>query len=705
MISKELLMELFSEEIPAPMQGDAVKNFNTLFTKKMIRRGIPFGSVHTYVTPRRLVLHVQDLPEKQQDWEEERRGPRIDAPSSAIEGFLASAGVTLKECEQRETPKGAFYFLILKKKGQEVRSILPEIMREIIYEFPWPKSMRWAESQRSWVRPLHSGVCVFDGQAVPFEVPMGAEGNPDAPCISFNNTSYGHRFLNPEPFKVKNFAQYNSELRARHVILDQEERKKEILERAQKLAKEMGYQLRHDPGLIEEVAGLVEWPVLLAGSIDPSFMSLPPEVLVTSMRVHQRYFALETREGKLAPSFIVVANTMTRDEGKKIIIGNERVLKARLSDAQFFYEQDKKISLEEHAQKLQNVIFHDSLGTMAEKVERLKISAEFLAPKFDLSPEICRKWIEILKADLVTEMVGEFPELQGTMGKYYAIAEGADPETAQVIEEHYSPKGSQDQLPVSELGRFLALIDRFDTLIGFFAVGIKPTGSKDPYALRRTTLGIIRLLEDEKKDFDFNDFLFRIYSCLREKPGIIPLESLNIRLREFFAERLKVYWQDQGIAPDVISAAFSVGQNDSLYVLKRRCQALQEFLKSKNEAGNALLSAYRRACNILRIEESNDQVDYRGEVDKSLLEEKAEAQLFETLQKLTPPLQEAFKSYDFMSVMNYLAMLKPVIDTYFNDVKVNADDPKIRSNRLKILSFFRLTIEKVADFSKIEDTL
>ena len=704
-MSKELLIELFSEEIPARMQADAAKNFKTLCSEKMTGREIPFGSVNTYVTPRRLVLHAQDLPEKQEDWEEERRGPRIDAPSPAIEGFLASAGVTLRECEQRKTPKGSFYFLTLKKQGQKIRDILPQVIREIIYEFPWTKSMRWAASRHSWVRPLHSGVCVFDEQTIPFEVLMGAEEDPDAPRVYFNDISYGHRFLNPEPFKVKNFTQYSRELRARHVILDQEERKAEILTEVQKLAEKMGYQLRHDPGLLEEVTGLVEWPVFFTGSIDPSFMSLPPKVLVTSMRIHQRYFALETPEGALASSFIIVANTRTRDKGKKIVLGNERVLKARLADAQFFYEQDKKISLQEHGKKLQNVIFHDLLGTMAEKVDRLKIAAEFLAPKFGISPGNCRKWIEILKADLVTEMVGEFPELQGTMGTYYAIAQGAEPQDAQAIEEHYSPRGSQDQLPASELGRFFALIDRFDTLIGFFAMGIKPTGSKDPYALRRTALGIIRLLEDEEKDFNFDDFLSWIYNCLREKPGIIPFESLDVQLREFFVERLKIYWRDQGISHDVMAAAFSVGRDDTLYVLKRRCQALQKFLKSKNETSNALLSAYRRACNIIRIEEGKDHFDYHGEVDKSLLEEKAEVQLFEALQKLAPSFQKAFKSHNFASVMNELAMLKPVIDTYFNDVKVNADNPKIRANRLRTLSFFRLTIEKIADFSKIEDTL
>ena len=705
--AKELLIELFSEEIPARMQAGAMENLKTLFSEKMSKRGIDFACANTYVTPRRLVLHVRGLPERQEDTQEERRGPRTDAPQSAIDGFLASTGLTLKDCERRETPKGAFYFATLKRKGEPLREILPEIVREIIHEFPWPKSMRWAGSRRTWVRPLHSGVCVFDGRTVSFDVRMGEETGHDVPCVPFGNLSYGHRFLNPDPFRVEDFAQYSRELHTRYVMIDREERKKAIVAQGQKLAEEVGCQWRHDSGLLEEVAGLVEWPVSYRGSIDPSFMRLPPEVLITSMRVHQRYFTLETPEGELAPYFIIVANTMTRNKGQDIVIGNERVLKARLSDATFFYEQDKKIPLIQHARKLQNIVFHERLGTMAEKTDRLKKAARTLAPKFGLNPDVCVQAAEILKADLTTEMVGEFPELQGIMGRYYALAEGLNPEIAQAIAEHYSPRGSQDQLPISALGRLLALIDRLDALVGFFAVNIKPTGSKDPYALRRAALGIIRLLEEEQADFNLDEAIYSLYATFTNSSEYKPVALLHFQLKEFLGERLKVYWREQGISHDVISAAFETGRTDSLYVLKRRCQALQDFLKgsSSNEVGAMLLSAYRRASNIVRIEERKDNLSHEGEVDVNLLEEPAEKRLFKTLQAITPSIQKDCAAHQFASAMNQLATLKPFVDAYFKDVIVNADIPEVRINRLRTLSLFRSTMEKIADFSKIEDTL
>jgi glycyl-tRNA synthetase beta chain len=708
-MGKELIIEFFSEEIPARMQKDAQENLKNLFIKKVQdQSSISFSSLEAYSTPRRLTLYVKGLQERQEDFAEERRGPRVDAPHTAVEGFLKANKASLEDCEQRETPKGNFYFLTVKKKGLDTRLILPNVLREIIYEFPWPKSMRWAASQHTWIRPLRSGVCVFDETPIEFEVWMGEEKNPEVPCIVFKDLSYGHRFLDPTPFQVKSFSQYKKELYNRHVILDPDERKEEILRQAQQLAAQKDCKLRADPLLLEEVVGLVEWPVLQIGAIDPCFMSLPDEVLLTSMRVHQRYFALEGSAGKLAPFFIFATNIKTSEKTENVIKGNERVLRARLSDAQYFYQKDKQTSLQDHAKKLENVIFHDALGTMAQKIERLETLAHFLAPSFELDTNTCKQAVKLVKADLVTEMVGEFPELQGTMGKYYALEEGIPFSLAHAIEEHYLPKDSLDALPCSSLGKLLAIVDRFDTLAGLLAIGIKPTGSKDPFGLRRATLALIRLLEIEQIDFDFDEFLRLLYNRLKETHAsslILSYEELNKQIRAFFAERLRIYWREQGFAHDVMSAAFGIGRDDSLYVLKKRCDSLQGFFKGSNKAGIALLAAYNRACNIIRIEESKDNTRYNGPVNPDLFSHQAETSLFASLQEISEPIQKALVSFNFTTAMDHLATLKPLIDTYFNDVKVNVENSEERSNRLRTLSFFRSTLEKIADFSKIEDTL
>ncbi|MEK9645477.1 MAG: glycine--tRNA ligase subunit beta [Alphaproteobacteria bacterium] len=696
----QLLLELFSEEIPARMQARASEDLQRLAVAAFKEVGLEHGETRAFVTPRRLTLVVDELPEKQPDLREERRGPRADAPEKAIEGFLKGNGVTRDQCEERETPKGTFLFAVVEKSGDATASVLPGLLSGVVGDLAWQKSMRWGTGAMRWVRSLQRVLCLFDGAPLALtlrnEVPCGAETS-------------GHRFLSPTPFEVTDFADYEARLCAEHVILDREERKAKIAEGAEKIAAEHGLTLKDDPGLLDEVAGLVEWPVVLSGRIDDAFMDVPDEVLITSMRAHQKYFSLLNADGSLAPRFVVVANTEAKDGGAAIVAGNERVLRARLSDAKFFWDQDRKATLESRVHNLAGSVFHAKLGTMAQKVERITALAGELAPFVpgcDAGDSM--RAARLAKADLVSEMVFEFPELQGTMGRYYALNDGEDVAVADAIAAHYSPAGPNDDCPTAPLSVAVALADKLDTLVGFFAVGETPTGSRDPYALRRAALGIIRLVLENKLRLPLRDAFRKAYWSYNEtvadfekrldgghKPKVLEQDLLD-----FFADRLKVHLREEGIRHDYISAIFALGGEDDLVRLMSRVDALSGFLAT-DDGGN-LLAAYKRASNIVAIEEKRDSASYDGDVAPDLLDRDEEKVLFDKLGSSAAGANAAIGAEEYVKAMEAMSGLRAPVDSFFDKVTVNADDADVRANRLRLLSQFRSTLGRIADFSQIE---
>jgi glycyl-tRNA synthetase beta chain len=690
----ELLLELLSEEIPARMQARAAEDLKRLVTDKLKEAGLSFARADAYATPRRLALVVDGLPARQPDQTEERKGPRVGAPEQAISGFLKSAGLaSLDQCEKRIVGKAEFWFAVTERKGQGTAAVLPALLTEAIAALPWPKSMRWATFRRAWVRPLQRIVCLLDGKPVTGELDLGGEE------VAFGDRTVGHRFRAPDPFSVTSFADFQTKLRERFVILDPAERRETIRRDAEKLAATEGLRVRDDGGLLDEVTGLVEWPVAMIGSIDAAFMDVPPEVLIVSMRTHQRYFALETSDGKLAPRFVVVANTPGDDGGKAIVAGNERVLRARLSDAKFFWEQDRKTPLADRVPALKARIFHAKLGSVADKVERMQALAVELAhyiPGADV--DRARSAALLAKADLASGMVGEFPELQGVMGRYYALAEGEKPEVADAIKEHYAPLGPNDKCPTAPTSVAVALADKLDTLVGFFAIDEKPTGSKDPYALRRAALGVIRIILENGLRLPLRAAVAHSFAAgiaRRDQQARVETELLA-----FFADRLKVALREQGVRHDLIDAVFALGGEDDLVRLVARVRALEAFLKS--EDGANLLTAYRRASNIVAIEEKKDGATYDGAVDEGALAAPEETGLARTLAASRPETESALKREDFAAAMRELAGTRGTIDAFFDRVTVNAPEAKLRANRLRLLSEIRRTLGRVADFSKIE---
>ena len=670
----ELLLELLSEEIPARMQPRAREDLQRLMAAALKEAGLEFSFMAAFSTPRRLALVVEGLPEAQPDISEERRGPRADAPDKAVEGFLRSVGLTRDQLEEREEKKGTFLYAKIEKKGLPTARVLGKIVLSTIFNFPWPKSMRWSDGRLQWVRPLRSILCLFDGEVVPLT----------AWNIDSGNQIQGHRFLAPEPFAVKDYKDYKAKLLKHKVVLVQMDRREAIHEEAKGLAERHRLELIDDPALLDEVTGLVEWPVALLGGFDDAFLELPPEVLTTAMRSHQKYFALrDPKTGTLAPSFITIANIKASDGGKAIAAGNERVLTARLSDAKFFWDQDLKTKLEDRLPALGEIVFHEKLGTVAERVERIEKLAIHIAKEYipDADVEQVRRAAKLSKADLVTEMVGEFPELQGLMGSYYAAAQGEAREVAQAICEHYAPKGPDDACPTVPVSVAVALAEKLDTLVGFFAIDERPTGSKDPFALRRAALGVIRLI---------------VENGLRVSLGKLADEALLA----FFADRLKVQQREKGVPHDLIDAVFSLGGEDDLVRLLARVVALQEFLKT--EDGANLLTGYRRAANIVRIEEKNDGRKYDGAVDAKLLREPQEKTLYERLGAARGEMEAAVAVEDFADAMTALASLRAPVDSFFDEVTVNAPDAALRENRLNLLSEIRTVMHTVADFSKIE---
>ena len=688
---KELLLELLSEEIPARMQARATDDLKRLVCDGLKEAGLGFQSAEAFVTPRRLALVVDGIPEKQPDIDEERRGPRADAPVHAVKGFKGSLPKGAK-VEKRQTEKGEFFFAVVKQKGFPSDILIGQIVIDVVRKFPWPKSMNWGEGHGPWVRPIHNILCLFGPRA---SIAITLEPGRD-----FRTTeTMGHPFLSPKWFAVKNFADYKAKLLAAQVMLDPAERASVIEAEAQKLAKKAKLKLKHDPGLLAEVAGLVEWPVVKMGSIDKAFMDLPPEVLTTVMRHHQKYFALLDKKGKLAPKFIVVANTETKDRGKVMVAGNERVLRARLADAKFFWDQDRKRTLESRVQELAGRVFHAQLGTVMDKVIRVEELASELAESCGANSSDARWAARLCKADLSTGMVAEFPILQGVMGRYHALNDGENADVATAIAEHYGPLGPNDNCPSAPVSIAVALADRIDTLVGFFGIKEFPTGSKDPYALRRSALGVIRLILEN----DLRINLSGIFEFAGQQYGQWDqgqFAEISGDLLNFLNDRLTVTLRKKGFPHDLVNALFARGGEDDLWRLVQKAKSLKEFLETDDGAN--LLVAYRRAHNIVRIEEKKDSERYSGKVDENLFSRDEERELWISLNEVEQANPSKPDMAEFDQVLSVLAKLRRPVDRFFGEVTVNCDDSDLRKNRLRLLSEIASCLNRVADFSKIE---
>jgi glycyl-tRNA synthetase beta chain len=686
----ELLLELLSEEIPARMQRRAAQDLQRLVIDGLSKARLDFASAQAYVTPRRLILVIDGLPVRQPDLREERKGPRVGAPDKAIAGFLRGAGLdSLDQCVKRDTGKGEAWFAVIERKGAAAQAVFPELLNDVFAKFPWPKSMRWGNETQRWVRPVQGILCVFDGDVVE--------------NVAFNNDpsssmTVGHRFLSPGPITVSSFADYRAKLRQASVMIDPAERREIIAAGLATLADAEGLRVKDDPGLLDEVTGLVEWPVPLLGDIDPAFMDLPAEALTSSMRAHQKYFTLLNPDGSLVPRFGFVANIEAAEGGKAIIAGNERVLRARLADAKFFWDQDRKTPLADRAPALEAIVFHAKLGSVAAKVGRIAALAGDLA---GTDGDAASRAALLCKADLVTGMVAEFPDLQGVMGRYYALADGESSAVADAIADHYAPQGPNDRCPDAPVSVAVALADKIDTLAGFWLIDQKPTGSKDPYALRRAALGVIRLiLENGLRIRLIPVFEAAMQRHRNDTPDLPGNGGEAIDLLNFFADRLKVHLRDQGVRHDLIAAVFVLSGEDDLVRLRARVDALTRFLASDD--GVNLLAAYKRAVNIVAIEEKKDGARYDGAVETELLREPEERKFYEYLSQATDGAQEALALEGFEAAMAAMAGLRAPVDEFFNQVTVNADDADLRVNRLRLLSQFRTTLHRIADFSQIE---
>ena len=674
----DLLLELFSEEIPARMQARAIEDLQKLVTGRLVDAGLTYEGAKGFATPRRLALAVHGLPARQPDLREEKKGPRVGAPEKAIKGFLKSAGLkSIDQAKVQPDKKSDFYVALIERKGRPAEEVIAEIIPAVIRDFPWPKSMRWGEGNLTWVRPLHSIMCTFGPETEePEVVKFAIDG------VASGDTTYGHRVMAPAAIRVRRLEDYLAKLEKAKVVPDRERRKAAILSDAKNLALAQGLELVEDDGLLEEVAGLAEWPVVLLSEFDAAYLELPPEVIRATIRANQKCFVLRNpKTGKLANKFILVADLEAKDGGGAIKAGNARVIRARLADAKFFYEQDRKKKLEERLPKLAEIVFHEKLGTQGERVERTARLAKELAPIVKADPAKAERAARLSKADLVTEMVGEFPELQGLMGKYYALAQGEDVAIARAIEEHYKPLGPSDRVPSDPVSIAVALADKLDTLVGFWAIDEKPTGSKDPYALRRAALGIIRIVLDNK---------------LR-----LPLsQKVKGELLFFFADRLKVHLREQGARHDLVDAVFALPGQDDLLLIVRRVEALGKFLDTDD--GKNLLVGFRRAANILRDEEKKDKESYAGEPDAKLLTAPGEKALAGAIFKVEAEITAALQKEDFAAAMSAIAKLRAPVDAFFDKVTVNAEDRRLRENRLKLLNRIRAATRSVADFSRIE---
>ena len=736
----ELLIELFSEEIPARMQARAADDLKRLVLEGVAAAGLAVGDAMAFATPRRLTLVVRDVATRSPAVSDERKGPRVGAPEQAIAGFLKSAGLaSIGDATVVSDKKGDYYVAKIEKHGRAAADIIADVVPAVLGKFPWPKAQRWGSRPEVWVRPLHGIVCMLGARVVPFAW-AGVESS---------NTTRGHRFHGNEPFKVSSFEDYGTKLREAKVLLPAPERAAMIHEQAQALAKKHKLELVADDALLSENAGLTEWPTVLMGHFDEAFLEVPAECLITSMKAHQKCFSLrDPKTGALANRFLAVSNLIAADDGKQIVAGNEKVIRARLSDARFFWEQDLKHPLDEMATALDGITFHEKLGSQKDRVERIAELAFQIAGAVDAVPEDARRAAQLCKADLVSGMVGEFPELQGLMGRYYAEKAGTKPEIARAIEQHYKPKGPSDSVPLASEGDAVAvavaLADKLDTLVGFWAIGEKPTGSGDPYQLRRAALGVIRIVLENDLRLRLESTLHHAYRLLlnqiysrglgKQFEQFDELEKIGVDLEEarlqfegrlkpvspdtglqsgyeaqaseavtdllsFFADRLKVYLREKGARHDLIDAVFALGGQDDLALIVKRVEALDAFLKTDDGAN--LLAGVKRASNILSIEEKKDKTSYAGDYEIKLLTAKAEVALAAAIESVKQDTTAAINVESFRGAMNALAELRKPVDDFFEQVTVNADDPALRKNRLHLLSQIRAATLGVADFSKI----
>ncbi len=701
----QLLLELLSEEIPARMQANAARDLERLAREKLAAEGLLPEALKTFAGSRRLTLVAEGLPEVQKDRGEEIKGPRTNAPDQALDGFLRKTGLKKSDLTERD----GVWFANLHRPGRPTPQIVAEMVQAIIRDFPWPKSMVSGVSKLRWVRPLRRILCVFDGQIVPFEI----DGIPSG------NTTEGHRFMGSgQPFTVKDFDAYTDKLAKHYVVLDVEERRERILDAARTLCFARNLELVEDQGLLDEVAGLVEWPVPVLGDMDPAFLDLPPEVIRTSMRVHQRFFAVrDPKTGKLAPHFVTVANIDAIDGGATIARGNAKVLSARLSDARFFWEEDKKTRLEDRLEKLKGVTFHAKLGTMYERVERITALAGELARLMGVDQEHVVQAARLAKADLVTGLVGEFPELQGVMGGYYAEAEGLDPEIVAAIRQHYRPQGPNDEVPSEPVAAALALADKLDTLVSFFTIGEKPTGSRDPFALRRAALGVIRIILQSRARVSLMQELGKHRTRVQEQFeqrhlaeaqsrggfhavafGVVGDPASGQRqILDFLADRLKVQLRDDGQRHDLVDAVFALGDDDLVRIVAR-VTALDAFLKT--EDGVNLLAGYKRAVNILKAEAKKGALPAGAPV-RMATSAPEELALIGVVGELDAKLDVALAAEDFAGTMRSLSALRTPVDAFFDKVLVNSDVPEERDNRLRLLMQVRDAMGQVADFSQV----
>jgi glycyl-tRNA synthetase beta chain len=703
----DLLFELFSEEIPARMQAKAADDLRRMVTDKLVAEGLVYEGAKAFATPRRLALTVHGIPARQSDLKEERRGPRVGGPDAAIQGFLKATGLSsIDEAKiQTDSKKGDFYIALIEKPGRATIDVLADMLPVIVRTFPWAKSMRWGERSAkpgalTWVRPLHAITATFGLETEePDVVKFSVDG------IEAGQTTYGHRFMAPAAISVRRFEDYEAKLKAAKVVLDPQARKDIILADATELAFAQGFELVEDQGLLDEVAGLVEWPVVLMGSFDQEFLSIPSEVIRATIRNNQKCFVVsDAKTGKLANKFILTANIEASDGGKAIVAGNERVIRARLSDAKFFYETDLKTKLQDRLPKFENIVFHEKLGTQGERIKRIERLAAEIAPLVGADVEKAMRAAHLAKADLLTEVVGEFPELQGLMGKYYALAQGEDASVAAASEEHYKPQGPADRVPTDPVSVAVALADKIDTLVGFWAIDEKPTGSKDPYALRRAALGVIRLITENTLRLPVLKAAQSAILGLPEKGANYPAagsQKLPSDLLSFFADRLKVQLREQGARHDLVDAVFALGGQDDLLMVVRRVEALGKFLDSDD--GKNLLAGTKRASNILAIEEKKDKRSFDGAPNPALYKLAEEKTLAKAIDQARSEANSAVAKEDFAAAMSAMAKLRPAVDAFFEHVKVNDDDAKVRENRLKLLNEIRAATRAVADFSKIQD--
>ena len=736
-----LLIELFSEEIPARMQAGAAENLKTLVTNGLVEAGLTYSGAKAFSTPRRLALAVEGVSAESPTVREERKGPKVGAPEKAIEGFLRGAGISRDDLEERETPKGAIYFATIEKEGRAAEAIVAETLEATIRNFPWPKSMRWGEGSLRWVRPLHSIICLFEDEAGSRVIDLEIDG------IKSGATTEGHRFMAPKRFSVTSFDDYEAQLKRAFVVLNAKERADDILQDATNQAFANGLELVEDDGLLVEVAGLVEWPVVLMGNVDETFLDLPPEVLQTSMKEHQKFFSVRNPKTNRIERFVTVANKRTSDNGSTILAGNQKVLAARLSDAKFFWENDLRVAkdgMETWTAQLSNVTFHNKLGSQADRIERISALARDIAPSVGADEDDAEKSAKLAKADLSSEMVYEFPELQGLMGRYYAKAAGLSDEIAAVAEEHYAPLGPSDNVPSAPLSVIVALADKIDTLTGFWAVSEKPTGSKDPFALRRAALGVIRLVRENNLSLRLERFVS--LQLLRHKIGILgssnsddadilrqvlaemgthsafeaayrviagkedgsavfkhlgqDLPDTLCDLMSFFHDRLKVHLKDEGIRHDVIDACLANPLNDDLRLIAERATALEGVLNT--DEGANLVQGFKRANNILKQAELKDGVEYSYGADFKYAETDEEKVLFAALNQAAEAIKASLALGDHVGAMAAMAELRHPVDAFFEAVQINVDNEVLRRNRLNLLSRIRSVCGQVADLAQLE---